>query len=272
MSAVSDLSTLFAPERVAVIGATDREGSVGRALMENLSSFDGEVLPVNPNRETVLGETCYPRIDAVPDTSSIDLAIVVVPASEAVDVLREVGETGIGTVVVITAGFSETGDRGRQREAELIEIAEKYDLDLVGPNCVGVINTSNGLNATFARGRPPEGNVSLMSQSGAFIAAVLGWAAQHGVGFRHVVSLGNEAVLDEVDFLAEWGEGPDTDVILAYLEDIDDGEAFIETAREVTRDTPLVVIKSGRTEAGSGCGHAEPTAWAPTRHRRSVPC
>jgi acetyltransferase len=248
---VSDLSALFAPERVAVVGATDREGSVGRALMENLSTFDGEVLPVNPNRETVLGETCYPRIDAVPDTSSVDLAIIVVPASEAVDVLRQVGETGIGTVVVITAGFSETGDRGQQRETELIEIAEKYDLDLVGPNCVGVINTSNGLNATFARGRPPEGNVSLMSQSGAFIAAVLGWAAQHGVGFRHVVSLGNEAVLDEVDFLAEWGEDPDTDVILAYLEDIDDGRAFVETAREVTKDTPVVVIKSGRTAAGA---------------------
>ncbi|MFC6942455.1 acetate--CoA ligase family protein [Salinirubellus sp. GCM10025818] len=248
---MSDLSTLFAPEQVAVIGATDREGSVGRALMENLSSFEGEVLAVNPNRETVFGERCYPGIDAVPDTSSIDLAIVVVPASEAVDVLRGAGETGIGTVVVITAGFSETGDRGRQREAELIEVAEEYDLDLVGPNCVGVINTSNGLNATFARGCPPEGNVSLMSQSGAFIAAVLGWAAQHGVGFRHVVSLGNEAVLDEVDFLAEWGKDPDTDVILAYLEDIDDGEAFIETAREVTRDTPLVVIKSGRTEAGA---------------------
>jgi acetyltransferase len=248
---VSDLSALFDPERVAVVGATDREGSVGRALLENLASFDGEVIPVNPNRETVLGAECYPEIGAVPDVASVDLAVVAVPAAAAVDVVREVGAAGIGTVVVVTAGFSEAGERGERRERELIEVAEAYDLDLLGPNCVGVISTPTGLNATFARGTPPEGNISLVSQSGAFIAAVLGWAAQHGIGFRHVVSLGNEAVLDEVDFLAEWGADPETDVVLAYLEDIDDGRAFIETAREVTSHTPVVVIKSGRTAAGA---------------------
>ncbi|MBX0297821.1 acetate--CoA ligase family protein [Haloarcula nitratireducens] len=248
---MSDLGDLFTPERVAVVGATDREESVGRALMSNLSAFDGKVLPVNPNRETVLGEPCYPRIDAIPDASAIDLAVVAVPASAVIDVVRQVGEAGIRNVVVITAGFSETGERGRQREQELIDVAETYDLNLVGPNCVGLISTPNGLNVTFAQGRPPEGNISLMSQSGAFIAAVLGWAAQHGVGFRHVVSLGNEALLDEVDFIAEWGDDPDTDVILAYLEDIDDGRGFIETARDVTKHTPIVVIKSGRTEAGA---------------------
>ena len=248
---MSDLSALFAPERVAVVGATDREGSVGRALLENLASFDGEVIPVNPNRETVLGAECYPEIGAVPDVASVDLAVVAVPAAAAVDVVREVGTAGIGTVVVVTAGFSEAGERGERRERELIEVAEEYDLDLLGPNCVGVISTPAGLNATFARGTPPEGSISLVSQSGAFIAAVLGWAAQHGVGFRHVVSLGNEAVLDEVDFLAEWGADPETDVVLAYLEDIDEGRAFIETAREVTSHTPVVVIKSGRTAAGA---------------------
>jgi len=248
---VSDLSALFDPDRVAVVGATDREGSVGRALLENLASFDGEVIPVNPNRETVLGAECYPEIGAVPDVASVDLAVVAVPAAAAVDVVREVGTAGIGTVVVVTAGFSEAGERGERRERELIEVAEEYDLDLLGPNCVGVISTPAGLNATFARGTPPEGSISLVSQSGAFIAAVLGWAAQHGVGFRHVVSLGNEAVLDEVDFLAEWGADPETDVVLAYLEDIDEGRAFIETAREVTSHTPVVVIKSGRTAAGA---------------------
>ena len=248
---MTDLSGLFAPERVVVIGATDREGSVGRALLENLSTFEGEILPVNPNRETVLGEQCYPGIDAVPDTSSSDLAVVAVPASGVVDVVRQIADADLKNVVVITAGFSESGDRGRQREQELIEVAKEYDLNLVGPNCVGLICTVSGLNVTFAQGRPPAGNISLMSQSGAFIAAVLGWAAQHGVGFRHVVSLGNEAVLDEVDFIAEWGDDPDTDVILAYLEDVDDGQRFIETAREVTKHTPIVVIKSGRTEAGA---------------------
>jgi acetyltransferase len=248
---MTDLQGLFDPERVAVVGATDREGSVGRALLTNLSSFDGDVIPVNPNRETVLGERCYPSIGDVPDAGSVDLAVVVVPASIAAGVVREIGAAAIENVVVITAGFSETGPEGERRERELIEAAEAYDLNLVGPNCVGIISTGVGLNATFARGTPPEGSISLMSQSGAFIAAVLGWAAQHGIGFENVVSLGNEAVLDEVDFVAEWGDDPDTDVILAYLEDVDDGRAFIETAREVTAHTPIVAIKSGRTAAGS---------------------
>lgn len=248
---MTDLSGLFNAHRIAVIGATDRDGSIGRALMENLSEFDGEVVPINPNRETVLGIDCYAEISAAPDPRSLDVAIVVVPANLVVDVVRQVGEVGIPNIVVITAGFSERGTEGEQRERELTEVAEQYDLNLIGPNCVGVINTSNRLNATFLRGTPREGSISLMSQSGAFISAVLGWATQHGIGFNNVVSLGNEAVLDEVDLIDEWGRDPDTDVILAYIEDINDGRAFIETAREVTAHTPIVVIKSGRTKAGA---------------------
>ncbi|MGM0717616.1 MAG: acetate--CoA ligase family protein [Halobacteriota archaeon] len=248
---MSALSGLFTPDCVAVIGATDREGSVGRALMENLSSFDGEVVPVNPERDSVFGSPSYPTIGDVPDPGTIDLAVVAVPASAAVEAIRQVGEAGVTNVVVVTAGFSESGADGERRERELIDVAEEYDLNLVGPNCVGIISTQAGLNATFVRGTPPQGSISLMSQSGAFIAAVLGWAAQQDLGFNDVVSLGNEAVLDENDFIAEWGEDPDTDVILAYLEDIDDGRRFIETAREATTDTPIVVIKSGRTEAGA---------------------
>lgn len=246
-----DLSSLFTPSRVAVIGATDREESVGRALLENLSTFEGELVLVNPNRESVLGQECYPEIGDVPDVESIDLAVVAVPSAVAVDIVRQAGEAGIRNVVVITAGFSESGKKGEQREQDLIDVADEYDLTLVGPNCVGIISTPIGLNATFAQGKPPEGSISLMSQSGAFIAAVLAWAAQHGIGFKDVVSLGNEAVIDEVDVIAEWGDDPDTDVILAYLEDIDHGQQFIDTARQVTKHTPIVVIKSGRTKAGA---------------------
>jgi len=248
---MTDLSGLFDPDRVAVIGATDREGSVGRALLENLATFDGEVVPVNPNRETVLDADCYPSIDSAPNPTEIDLAVVAVPVSVAVDVVQQIGEQGVDNVVVITAGFSETDEEGQQRERELIAVAEEYDLNLVGPNSVGIINTATGLDATFLQGRPPEGSLSLMSQSGAFIAAVIGWAAQHNIGFNDVVSLGNETVLDEVDFLQQWDEDPGTDVILAYVEDIDEGQAFIETAQEATTSTPVVVIKSGRTEAGA---------------------
>lgn len=246
-----DISSLFTPSRVAVIGATDRENSVGRALLENLSSFDGEVVAVNPNRETVLGRTCYHEISAIPDVETVDLAVVAVPASVAVDTVREAGAEGIQNVVVITAGFSEAGQRGEERERELIAVAEEYDLTLIGPNCVGIISTPIGLNATFAHGKPPAGSISLVSQSGAFIAAVLASAARLGIGFKDVVSLGNEAVIDEVDIFTEWGDDPDTDVILAYLEDIEHGQEFIARAREVTRETPIIVIKSGRTQAGA---------------------
>ncbi|MFB6097003.1 MAG: acetate--CoA ligase family protein [Haloferacaceae archaeon] len=248
---MSDLEGLFTPSRVAVVGATDREGSVGRALLSNLAAFEGEVVAVNPSRESVMGTRCYPELRAVPDAASIDLAVVAVPATVAVDVVRQAGEVGIEHVVLLSAGFREAGEEGAQRERELVEVVERYDLTLVGPNCFGVISTPVGLNATFSQGTPPAGSISLLSQSGAFIAAVLDWAGQHGIGFKDVVSLGNEAVLDECDFLAEWGDDPETDVVLAYLEDVERGREFVETAREVTGETPVVAIKSGRTSAGA---------------------
>ena len=243
------LATLFAPRRVAVVGATDREGSVGNAVLQNLvRDFDGEVIPVNPSTSEVAGMQCY---DSVTDVDPVDVAVIVVPADIAVDAVREVGEHGIENVVVITAGFSESGSEGARRERELVEIAEEYNLNLVGPNCVGVMSTGVGLNATFAPMNADPGNISFMSQSGAFITAVLDWASDRDIGFKDVVSLGNKAVLDEGDFIQEWGEDDDTDVVLGYLEDIDNGREFMQTAREVTQDTPVVVVKSGRTDAGA---------------------
>jgi acetyltransferase len=234
---------------VAVVGATDREGSVGNAVLQNLvRDFDGEVIPVNPSTSEVAGMQCY---DSVTDVDPVDVAVIVVPADIAVDAVREAGEHGIENVVVITAGFSESGSEGARRERELVEIAEKYDLNLVGPNCVGVMSTGVGLNATFAPMNADPGNISFMSQSGAFITAVLDWASDRDIGFKDVVSLGNKAVLDEGDFIREWGDDADTDVVLGYLEDIDDGREFMRTAREVTQDTPVVVVKSGRTDAGA---------------------
>ncbi len=248
---MAELTGLFAPERVAVVGATDRPGSVGRALMENLTAFEGDVVPIHPDREEVLGRPAYPTVRAVPDAAGIDLAVVAVPAASAVDVTRQAGKAGIANVVVVSAGFGEAGPDGVQRERELVAVAEAYDLTLVGPNCVGVISTRSGLNATFVAGDPAAGSISLVSESGAIISAVLGWAAQHDVGFRDIVSLGNEAVLDETALIEAWGEDPGTDVILAYLEDIDDGRRFIETANAVAPETPIVALKSGRTAAGA---------------------
>jgi acetyltransferase len=234
---------------VAVIGATESEGSVGRAIMENLQDgFTGEILPVNPNAAEVFGLSAY---DSILDAPDADLAVVVVPPSIVIDAIEETGEAGITDVVVVTAGFGESGSEGASREQQLKQIAEEYDMNLVGPNCLGIISTTVGMNATFSPQSALEGSISFMSQSGAFITAVLDWASDRNLGFKDVVSVGNKAVLDEGDFVRHWGDDPDTDVILGYLEDIDDGRAFIDTAREVTDDTPIVVVKSGRTEAGA---------------------
>jgi acetyltransferase len=257
---MGELSELFTPERVAVVGATERPGSVGRALVENLQAgFEGDVVPVNPNYGSVCGLRC---VDDVGE-SDADLAVVAVPATAALDVIRDAGEAGIDGVVVVTAGFGETGDEGAERERALEDVAATYDLDLVGPNCLGIISTPVGLNATFAPGgAPPSGSISLCSQSGAFVTAVLDWAADHGVGFKDVVSLGNKAVLDESDFVASWGDDEGTDVIVGYLESIEDGRRFVDVAREVTPETPVVVVKSGRTDAGAQAASSHTGAMA----------
>jgi acetyltransferase len=259
MTAMGELSPLFAPERVAVVGATDRPGSVGRAVVENLlSEFRGDVVPVNPNYDRVCG---LPAVDDVSETDA-DLAVVVVPAPVVVEVVRAAGTAGIRNVVVISAGFGEAGSEGAERERKLAAVAAEYDLTLVGPNCLGIISTPVGLNATFAPRGAPAGTISLMSQSGAFVTAVLDWAADHGVGFKDVVSLGNKAVLDESDFVAEWGDDEGTDVIVGYLESVEDGRRFVDVAREVTRETPVVVVKAGRTEAGAQAASSHTGAMA----------
>ncbi|RQG90245.1 CoA-binding protein [Natrarchaeobius halalkaliphilus] len=243
------LSELFDPASVGVLGATDREGAVGRAIVENLrADFDGDIVPINPSREEVLGLECYADVTTAPQ---IDLAVVVVPPPAVLETVRELAVAGIENVIVITAGFAETGDEGAERERELAEIAAEYDLNVVGPNSLGVISTDAGMNATFAPENARQGSISFLSQSGAFITAVLEWANEQGIGFRNVVSLGNKTVLDETDFVREWGHDPETDVGIGYLESIDDGRTFMDAAGEVTAETPIVLVKSGRTDAGA---------------------
>ncbi|MFB6081580.1 MAG: acetate--CoA ligase family protein [Halanaeroarchaeum sp.] len=240
---------LFAPERVAVVGATEREGSIGRAIMENLESFVGDVVPVNPKRDEVFG---IPAVSDVGEVDTpIDMAVVVVPPHVAVDAVRDLAEHGVENVVVVTAGFGETGSEGAARERELQEISSEYDLNLVGPNSLGLMSTPVSMNASFGPEDALPGSLSFMSQSGAFITAVLDWANDQDIGFKDIVSLGNKAVLDETDFVEFWNEDDETDVILGYLEGIENGREFIDTARDVTEDTPIVLVKSGRTEAGA---------------------
>ncbi|QSG12449.1 Acyl-CoA synthetase, ATP-grasp containing subunit [Halapricum desulfuricans] len=257
---MGNLETLFSPERVAVIGATESEGAVGRSVMENLlDGYEGDVVPINPNADEVFGLEAH---ESITDVDGVDFAVVVVPPQIVNTVLEEAGEAGVRDVAVITAGFGESGSEGAAREQEMREIAEEYGINLVGPNCLGVISTSIGMNATFTTKSALEGSISFMSQSGAFISAVLDWSSDHNIGFNDVVSLGNKAVLDEVDFIEHWGDDPSTDVILGYLEDIENGREFIDSAREVTKETPIVVVKSGRTEAGASAASSHTGAIA----------
>ncbi|NHN42853.1 CoA-binding protein [Halorubellus sp. JP-L1] len=244
-----DLDALFAPETVAVVGATDREGAIGRAVVENLaSSFAGEVVPVSRSTQSVLGR------EAVKDVSEADadLAVVVLPADATVDAVRDAGQAGVDAVAVLSAGFGESDDEdGASRERALREIAAEHDLVLVGPNALGVLSTRRSMNASFGPSLPDPGGVSVLSHSGAVVTATLDWAASNDVGVRDVVSLGNGTGIDEADVLRYWGADPDTDVVFAYLEDVQDGDRFVEAAREVSRTTPVVGLKSGRSEAGA---------------------
>ncbi len=244
------LNKLFHPSSVAVIGASRKEGQVGREVLTNLlESFEGEVFPVNPKADEIAGLKCHDSIAQVPQ--EVDLAVIAVPAGIVPDVLRECSESGVKDVIVVSGGFKEIGEEGARLEEELADIARENDMNVIGPNAIGVISTGSNLNATFAQEMALPGNISFMSQSGAFCTAVLDWANESGMGFNHFVSLGNKAVLDEVDLIEEWNEDENTDVILAYLEGIDRGSKFVQVADGVTKGTPMVVVKSGRTDEGA---------------------
>ncbi|MFP3953442.1 MAG: acetate--CoA ligase family protein [Candidatus Acetothermia bacterium] len=244
------LSKLFHPSTVAVIGASRKEGQVGREVFTNLiDTFPGDVFPVNPKADQLEGLKCYDSVTEIPE--EIDLAVIAVPAGIVPGVLRECDQVGIGNVIVVSGGFKEVGEKGVELEREIAQFAKQRGINMIGPNAIGVISTGSCLNATFAQEMALPGNISFMSQSGAFCTAVLDWANEAGLGFNHFVSLGNKAVLDEVDLIREWDVDENTSVILGYLEGIDRGSEFIQAAREVTQTTPIVVVKSGKTQVGA---------------------
>lgn len=246
------LDMLFNPASVAVIGAAREEGKLGHGVLNNILQYGykGRVYPVNPKAAEVLGLRCFPSVLAIPDP--VDLAIIVIPAKLVSAVLEECGQKGVKGAIIITAGFRESGADGIRMEKELQVIGRRYGMRLVGPNCLGIIDTVIPLNASFAVGMPVQGGMAFMSQSGALCTSVLDWARGEGIGFSRFVSLGNKADLNEIDFLEAWGADPQTKVVLAYLEGIADGPKFIRSAQQVTRaGTPVIAIKSGTTSAGS---------------------
>jgi acetyltransferase len=234
-----------------VVGASPKEGKVGRVVLENIlrSGYPGRVYPVNPNHRQVLGRPCFPSLKEVPGTT--DLAVVIVPAPAVEGVIRECGEKSIAAAVIITAGFKETGGEGYRRERSLKETASRLGVRILGPNCLGIADTYTPLNATFANRQPLQGEVAFMSQSGALCTAVLGWAEENRLGFSRFISLGNKADLNECDFLEALAADPHTKIIAAYLEGVEEGRRFLETAWKVSRKKPVVVFKAGTTEAGA---------------------
>jgi acetyl coenzyme A synthetase (ADP forming)-like protein len=247
------LQAFFQPTSIAVIGASTNPTKLGYAVVKNLVecgfSTKGKIIPINPTAKEILGCQAYPSVLDVP--GPIDLAVIVIPYSIVPDALRTCGEKRIPAVVVISAGFREAGSEGLERELELIRIAQEYNLRLIGPNCLGVIDTYTPLNASFAAGTPPSGPMAFMSQSGALGTAVLDIALAGRLGLSKFVSLGNKADVSEIDLLQLWVEDPNTRVILIYTEGMPNGQQFIQTARQVTRKKPVVAIKSGVTQSGS---------------------
>ena len=252
-AAVAAMRTFLAPESVAVIGASRDSTTIGGHLFHNLltTEFRGPVFPVNPKAPVVHGVPAYASIKDVP--GEVDVAFIVVPAASVAQVARECGEKGVRGLVVISSGFGEVGGDGPKRQQELIDIARAYGMRIVGPNCMGIVNTHTDirLNGTFATVYPPPGRVAFLSQSGALGLAVMQYATELGLGLSTFVSIGNKADISTSDLLAYWDQDPGTDVILLYIESVGNARRFAHLAREAGRRKPVVAVKSGRSAAGA---------------------
>ena len=238
------MEKLFDPDKVAVVGASRDEGKTGHEIFDNLlHSFDGETVPVNPRADEIHG---YTAEDSIPDGT--DLAVIAVPASIVPEVMDDAASKDVEAAIVVTAGFSEAGDQ--ELESEMMEVAEDNDITLLGPNVLGLINTENGLNASFATKMPYRGNINFMSQSGAFCTAILDYSESENIGFRNFVSIGNKAMIGEKELLEEWKDDG-SEVILGYTEGIENGRKFVKTARRVSQSKPVLMLKAGKSDEGS---------------------
>lgn len=243
------LNPIFHPKTVALIGATEKPASVGRTILRNLLDrpFGGTIFPVNPKRSNVLGVRCYPSVAAIGEP--VDLAVVVTPAVTVPGVLEECAEAGVRGAIVISAGFAEHGEQGRELEEHIRHVIASGKLRVIGPNCLGIMNPRTGFNATFAQSNALPGNLAFLSQSGALCTAILDWSRRENVGFSGFVSVGSMVDVSWGDLIYHFGDDPYTSSILLYMESIGDARSFLSAAREVALQKPIIVIKPGRTEA-----------------------
>lgn len=244
---VRNLDKIFKPQRVAVVGASDSSAKVGYTVLRNLvgHGFEGVVYPINAQRESVQGIPAYPDLLTLPHVP--DLAVICTPAPSVPEIIRQCGETGVGGVVIISAGFREVGPAGQALEEQVrAEAAQFPGLRIIGPNCLGFMVPSLHLNASFAADMPPAGSVAFLSQSGALCTAVLDWAKADGVGFSHFVSVGNMLDVGLDDLLDYLAADPHTSAVMLYVESITKARDFMSAARAFSREKPIIAYKAGR--------------------------
>jgi acetyltransferase len=264
VNSVQTLKPIFEPRSIAVIGASRRQDTIGYVILDSLlgTGYSGAVYPVNPKSEVVHSIRAYPSIGEVP--GEVDLAVIVVPKEHVLEVAEECGAAGVKGLVVISAGFREVGGEGVGREKALVSVARNYGMRMVGPNCMGVLNTDPAvaMNATFAPTTPPTGNVAFLSQSGAMGVTILDYAREYGIGVSKFISLGNKADISGNDVLEYLKDDDSTSVILMYLESFGNPRRFTRIAREVTQVKPVVAVKAARTRAGARAASSHTGAMA----------
>jgi acetyltransferase len=245
------LESFFNPQSIAIVGASRQKSKVGYEILANIvkAGYKGGIFPVNPNTDTIEGLKCYPDLESIPDTP--DLVIIIVPAKIVPPVMQQCAKVGVKSVIIITAGFREVGEEGRALEKQVVQIAKQAGIRVIGPNCLGLIVPANKLNASFGGDLPAAGAIAYLSQSGALLAAILDTANAAGIGFSKLVSIGNKADIDELDIIKALAADKDTKVIAGYLESIADGDEFVSQAERISHTKPIILIKSGGTQAGA---------------------
>jgi len=245
------LEAFFSPMSVAIVGASREKGKVGYEILASMirAEYEGRIFPVNPKADELEGLKCYPDLKSIGEAP--DLVIVVIPARIVPAVMKECASLGVRAVIIITAGFKEVGEEGRRLEQEVVGIARSARIRIIGPNCLGVLAPGSKLNASFGGDLPKVGGIGYVSQSGALLAAILDMANANGIGFSKLVSIGNKADVSELDIIKALGYDEETKVVAGYLESIDDGNQFLREAEIISRDKPILLMKSGGTSAGA---------------------
>jgi acetyl coenzyme A synthetase (ADP forming)-like protein len=245
------LEKFFNPQSIAIVGASRQKGKVGYEILSNIivAGYEGEIFPINPKADTIEGLRCYPDLQSV--GKAPDLVIIIVPAKLVPAVMQQCVKVGAKSVIIITAGFKEVSEEGRELERQVVQIAKQAGISIIGPNCLGVIAPANKLNASFAGDLPAPGVIGYLSQSGALLAAILDMANANSIGFSKLVSIGNKADVDELDVIEALASDLQTKVIAGYLESISNGNQFVREAEQISHDKPILLIKAGGTEAGA---------------------